>query len=238
MRRNRLDDEDDTKTSEQSDAYTFVQFIWQHAQTATGHSWTRFNGALHQALELAITAGLKFEVTDITAMNRNMRGSYWMGGTERFYATAIKYANESACKACEHALNRPPTLFGGHRLHVDAAFQWKDVRGKVTSFSGDGKSLVLCSYEEERGAPKRRLTVSLDEIRTSEKGRVQANKLSRDCTIITETMSRMGHPIADNVVSSWNKRQRAAAMAWLRKDHWKGYEDAPEFLAPFLRKSA
>ncbi len=73
MRREQSDRDDEA--SDQSDAYTFVQHIWRHAQKATGHSWTRFNGALHRTLEVAITAGLKFDVTDMSALHRNMRGS-------------------------------------------------------------------------------------------------------------------------------------------------------------------
>jgi len=40
-----------------SPALTLIQHVWDHQQEAIGHSWTRLNGSMCNAVRLAIDAG-------------------------------------------------------------------------------------------------------------------------------------------------------------------------------------
>jgi hypothetical protein len=149
-----------------SPAMRFMDALWSGAQGATGHSWTRLNGAMHSGLMLAITAGLRFDEKDFSYCHREFRASYWIGAdTERYYCAAVEVGNASAWKAYEQYTRRKPFVLKTAefrnmtkslpRLVVGAKFIWNKERVEVTSFkdfSGEiGKTpyVVACSYTRE-----------------------------------------------------------------------------------------
>lgn len=149
-----------TKQTE-SPAYQFVAHLWAHAQKATGRSWTRLNGALYDAVTLAIGAGLQFYDEDFKRMYDRMQGSYWFRDDfgERWYTAAIDVGNASAIRAYEVFRGRRPFVLQTsarlpvrHRLHIGSRILWplgdEWLGLTVTSFA-DPTHFVGCSYKPQ-----------------------------------------------------------------------------------------
>ena len=155
----------------QSPAYTLMAHVWEHSQEATGHSWERLNHAMHDALRLAINAGLTFSLDDFGTIMADFSGSRWIldGGGEWCYSMAVRTGNLSAAKAFEHWKGRKPFVadyvrysasqdrgkhgVGGRqreRLAVRFRFPWKGHQAEVTSFSKDGTYLTACTYHPRK----------------------------------------------------------------------------------------
>lgn len=97
-----------------------VDLLWDNAQKATGHSWTRLNGALHQSIYLAIEAGLKFAPGDFEYIWEHYNSGYWIGdgNGEGWYSRAVEYDNRSACISFEKQKGRKPFILNGKRLAI------------------------------------------------------------------------------------------------------------------------
>ena len=133
-----------------------------------GDSWRKTNGALQDALILAICSGMKFEPDDFNYINKNFRPWYWMANDghmlgEGYYFRAIQANNTSAAIAFEVWKRRKPFItdnvttsphwgergyFTRGRLGCGCQFYWNGEKVTVTSFSKDGTHLVACSYKE------------------------------------------------------------------------------------------
>ncbi len=150
-----------TPETKDSTAVEFLQFVWDHVQETTGHSWLKLNHHMSDALSLAIKAGMKFDEDDWTSMER-FRTGYWRY-TENCYRDAVLYRNSSAWKAIEKRLKRKPFIVSGASLHVNtgdgpagsglarliigAEFQWDgNRRVTVTSINDDKGYVVACVY--------------------------------------------------------------------------------------------
>ena len=205
-----------------SPAYQLVDHVWKHKLGATGHSWQRINAAMHQALSLAISAGLVFHENDVIDIYANMRGTYWFnaGGAENFYPLAVNSQNYSACKAIEKAVGRPAFVYEGARLHVGSNIAWEGRCATVTSFASDGLSLIACTYAEPtkehpyRSKVERRLTITLDEIKAAEKSRKATIKENTEVEKVRAELLDRGHAVPTKAIRAWNKKQRAEALAW------------------------
>lgn len=156
-----------------SPAYRLLSHVWKHEGDGLGKSWARVNGAMQDALRLAITCGMKFDPEDFARFAKDFNSGYWIGDGEHYYALACGRdgtANPSAYQAYEHWRGRKPFLVHesasryGYgvangpapkiRLCVGARFDWHvklktKVKVKVTSFKDDGPKphVVACSYK-------------------------------------------------------------------------------------------
>lgn len=223
------------KAPDDSSAYLFVLHIWEGAQLLdAGHSWQRFNGALHATLCLAITAGLHFDDGDFRRFWSEMRGSRWFNGNdgakgEHFYTEAVKCGNDSACRSFEAWVGRKPFVFGGSRLHVGAPIEWGGVYASVTSFAKDGSSLTACSYKDTDGHRRevdKRLTIALEDLRAAEKGRREHVRAGNERAAIIRAMQLTNDDIDRDAVNAWSKDQRAEALAWVKLG-WDRSEHTP-----------
>ena len=166
-----------TKQALESPAVMLLRLVWDEAQKASPMSWGRLNHAMAQALSLVIGAGMQFRVTDFAIVETEFGFGYWSGSDnthnfgERFYSSAIRNGNLSACHAWEQYRNRPPFIAndvradGGSgyvhasafmssrsRLGLGFTFPWHDCAPTVTSFAADGSSLTACTYREKPSA--------------------------------------------------------------------------------------
>jgi hypothetical protein len=139
------------KKPEDSPAVALVRHLWDHAQEATGHSWTRLNGALYQAVALAVRAGLEFAPGDVRALYDEFNGGFWFHeqNGEGWYAEAVEYRNASAWKSLEGYWGRWPFLWEGERMHVGRQFRWQGEHVTCTSFNDKEGYFVACSYEHK-----------------------------------------------------------------------------------------
>jgi hypothetical protein len=200
-----------------SPALVLVKHVWENVQQATGHSWTRLNAAMTGAASLAIEAGLRFDPDDMATIRNSMRGSYWFRG-EGHYTTAVKYGNTSACASYEKMVGRPPFVFGGSRLAVLSDFEWPGVgHVRVTSFADDGKSLIACSYRGDESVPKRRVAITIEEMRAAEKGRVKTNEEARELLTLQRALRYRGAEVSPETVAAWSKDQRDQALLWAER---------------------
>lgn len=149
-----------------SPAVEMIRHVWRQAQRATGHSWLRFNHALHDALRLAIESGMEFHIDDFELIAKEFRSGYWVGAdTEWIYSTAVAVGNASAWKAYEHHWGRKPFIIpwatggtgfrggGGRtlsgtlpRVIIGSQFKWKDERVTVSSFNDEKGYLTAISH--------------------------------------------------------------------------------------------
>lgn len=166
-----------------SPALSFVGMIWDLAQQETGHSWTRFNGSLRQALMNAIEAGLIFHDDDFKFMADHWRAGYWFGQDnaglgEGIYARAVKYRNFQACRSFEKWIGREPFIFDGERLSVGSDVDIPGGRWEVTSFAKDGQSAVICQHEwkDEKRKIKSRSKLTLERVRGLSRSIEQSRK--------------------------------------------------------------
>lgn len=154
------------KTKKESGALQLVRLVWDHNREGTGHSWQRLNGSMHEAVRLAIHAGMKFDEGDFNAMYEQFRGQYWFGSGdgsamgEHFYTLAVEMDDVSACQSFEHYAKREPYIWDGRRLAVGSVIEWggtdaatiKSVAATVTSIQP--QRIVACTYDHSGGRSK------------------------------------------------------------------------------------
>ena len=184
----------------QSPAYQLLRHVWQYSLAATEHSWERLNHSMRGAMQLAINAGLRFDVDDFARIYKEFRGGYWFGetGGEGFYALAVQTGNLSAAQAFESWNGRQPFIAdnvdpGGNysyahltgrrkrgRLAVGFCFPWRGFSVTVTSFAADGTHLTACAYTDnaERKVA-RRFRITVADIRTDRKQRKDRMQLHK-----------------------------------------------------------
>lgn len=157
-----------------SPALVLIKHVWEHNREATGHSWTRLNGSMRDAVSLAISAGLRFDRDDFTLIAATMRIGYWCGDDrgEPWYRLAIELDHPSAYQSYEAWRGRRPFIIDGTRLFVGQQLRWtpnaKEAEGwwTITSFADDQSSLTAVQYAE-----------------TPEGGGYARTKVSRRCRI-------------------------------------------------------
>jgi hypothetical protein len=149
----------------ESPALKLMRIVWSNVQEGTSHSWTRLNGAMSNALKLAIEAGLKFDKNDFATINNEMSGGFWMN-SDFGYALAICSEHPSAYQSYETWKGIAPYIWpcstAGHvsrswtgtRIHIGAEFVWKGERVKCTNL--DSERVIACSYKSKasRRLPK------------------------------------------------------------------------------------
>ena len=189
-----------------SPALELVRLVSDNAQEVGGHSWTRLNGDICDAVTLAIRAGLRFDEGDFKAFTMIRHGRWILAdAAERWYALAVEFDNRSACRSLELWRDRP--IFqhpcGSGRLAVGATFAWQGERVEVTSFDdAKGTLTAVAHVRDEHGHPvrpariARRFTISPADLlaaRKAEKARTQpcpkckaevpAKKVGRACPV-------------------------------------------------------
>lgn len=120
-----------------SPAIRFLAALWDGMPRG---SWRTVNTSMHQALHLAIEAGLEFELGDFEVMADRFRVGYWIGesGYDRAYATAARARNTSACRCLEDHLEMRPWILYGHRLAVGFRLHWeREAHGHITTLEDD-----------------------------------------------------------------------------------------------------
>ena len=123
-----------------------------------GHSWTRLNGSLSNALELAISAGLRWDIDDFGTMMHESSG-HIPGDVDSYHAQACRVGNKSAANSIDAYQKRKAIKLGkgwtGHierlalkRVYVGYGWHHPELGWlTVTSIAEDGESVVACSYE-------------------------------------------------------------------------------------------
>lgn len=158
------------KEKQNSDAIAVLEKVWQGALRVKPYSEPRLRAVMHDAMELAIKAGLSFDETDFSALIERFhlgRGYFthcFLHADEHYYGIAVAVGNISACRSFEKACNRKPFMtdevktmtvhYAGHlditrprsRLSCGCQFIWKGERVTVTSFAKDNSYLTACSY--------------------------------------------------------------------------------------------
>lgn len=170
------------KKTKESTAMRLIRLVWDHNREGTGFSWTRLNGSMHQAVVLAISAGLKFNPGDFTEIAQTMRIGYWSGNDrhmcgERFYSEAVKYDHPTAYQSFEAWKNRKPFIWDGQRISVGHQFIWQGQRVTCTSFAADGLSLIATATTRkfrpdgylDRAKVARRFTITDADLRAARK---------------------------------------------------------------------
>jgi hypothetical protein len=145
--------------SELSPVQTIIGTLYRESMTATGHSWTRLNGALSGTMTNLIVAGVAFTPDDVSDALSGRNAGRW-SNLERWYSVACGSehsdggGNRSAAISLEKYLGRSPFIWAERtktpqRLYVGAVFTWKGERVTVTSFDDAKKTLTACSYTDE-----------------------------------------------------------------------------------------
>lgn len=134
-----------SKKVNHSPAYQFCLHMWQHNQEAQpGHSWLRINQAMHSALMLAVTGGLRFDLGDFNRIVHDFRSGYWIGAShEMFFTQAVGTSNMSACLSYENWQERKPFKIDGKRMFVGREIQWEGKKAKCTSITAD--YIIACA---------------------------------------------------------------------------------------------
>jgi len=123
---------------------------------------TRHRQAMLGAVRLAITAGLRFDPTDLERPGGLGYGYTHLGEwarEEHFYSEAIGAGNGSFFRAYEYWKDRKPFLLGGKRIGVSAYgdgvyshrggdFEWEGVTVRCSSFAEDGSYLTAVSVRD------------------------------------------------------------------------------------------
>lgn len=234
-----------------SPAFRFLQHLWSNSQEATGHSWTRLNGAMYEAVNLAIKAGLFFDPNDFEHIHKEFRGGYWFGeqNGEGWYSTAVEYANESACQAIEHWRKRKPIVFDGRRVTVGTQIWWPErgiPGGSVTSFKDDKEAVIICSYaidpetQKRSDKPTKRITVTRSEFAERESTRKGKVALDNDMRAIRQCLLRIAGdryfpaPVTEEMlttIESWPASKRKKVREWCAK-YWSN--PMPDILKQLL----
>ena len=177
------------ENNELSEAMILLTHVWKCALRVKPFSDRRFNASMYDALELAIKAGLKFDIDDCTRIYETFHvGSGYFRGQilsfgDGFYSHAVISRNMSACHAFEHCRERKPFIVNNvdhpsyhvsgifdltrprDRLAIGSKFVWQGNKVTVTSFDDKSfeKRVICCAYKEqerdERGFTKRPLKV-------------------------------------------------------------------------------
>lgn len=177
-----------------------LEIIWKYSLDATGHSWTRLNGALRQHVKTMIEGGMPFDLGDFAWVREHYNSGYW-SDFESWYSAAVEVRNLSACKSIEAAIERNPFILNGQRLAVgtevcgicdcgNPTAAWKPLEWaylpqvKVTSFSPGQAVINLTISEWRKHGPakvKRRFPLTHEDlaaanalIRTAEKAKKKA----------------------------------------------------------------
>ena len=144
----------------QSPAIHLVSHVWNTRPEFGDTSWRRINGSMMQAVNLAITAGLRFDADDFKTIYETMRGGYWF---RDFYSLSIVSGNSSAYQSYEKWAGYKPFIWPcrsspyiggdyrswhGSRLHPGAHFKWGGEEVVCTTITGE--SIVACSYKTDR----------------------------------------------------------------------------------------
>lgn len=173
-----------TEHGKGSPAWVFVRTLYKN----TNHgSWLQINQSTREALVLAIRGRLDFDVEDFNRFERELKGGHWMGADrELLFRAAVQHKNRSACIAFERWANRGPFKLYGERLYVGSKIlpgdhgQEGEAEAYVTSFDSEGRHLIACTYAgnpSEYGTKvKRRLTLTLKEVREMERARKRREK--------------------------------------------------------------
>lgn len=147
----------------QSSAYEFIEFMWHHNGT---ESWMRLNCIMHDTVNLAINAGLKFHEDDIMNIQKSMSGGHWFGCNsngkgygESFYTNAVLARNMSAIKSYEKYEGLKPFISTeGNRARSGSRYRNKDHRYRVTGFDFESHKIYLVAYAlmdfEEKGTKR------------------------------------------------------------------------------------
>lgn len=150
-----------------STAVQFLQFVWDHVQETTGHSWLKLNHSMYATLRLAIKSGMSFNLNDFEEIAKRFRSGYWIGSDrEWIYTLAVVYRHSQAYHAYENKENRKPFIVRGAEIHtntgdgpaggglarvvVGAQFNWNKERVTVTSFNDEANTFTACSYTNAR----------------------------------------------------------------------------------------
>lgn len=167
-------------------AYQWIATLYDQALAATGHSWTRLNGALYEAVNIAIGAGLTFKPDDVGLMMDNLQGGYWFHDSngEDWFKTAVEVNNLSACQSLEKYLGRGPFMFNGKRLYVGAQLTWEREVVYVTSFDNLGEYVTAVKYKvvgrggnSFKSAIAKRYKITLEELRKGERAKAPPKPL-------------------------------------------------------------
>lgn len=126
-----------TKKVRHGKAFKFLQQFKREALEATGHSWTRLNGALRSVLHACITGGVKFAPNDYHSMLNELRGEFWMSDPDWSYRLAIESGNASAWQSIENHLGRKPYILNGQRIHVGLEIRYQGHFCNVTSMNAE-----------------------------------------------------------------------------------------------------
>lgn len=170
------------ETTEDSPALVLMEHVWKHTGEGMGNSWRRLNGAMQDALKLAIEHGMRFNEDDFAYVNEHFRPGYWLNW-EGAYSRAVAGphgANPSAIKALEKQLSRKAFIVHETaslkapkiRLHEGQRFEWHiDLKSKVhvtvTSFTKlkDGtQAVIACSYKTREYDKKTGYVIGTEKI--------------------------------------------------------------------------
>lgn len=133
-------------------------------------AWRHINPMLSDALKLAITAHLTFELNEFSEIVTGFKGEHWLGADrELWYTLAVKSGNKSAVCSLEHWWDRQPFLLNGERIHVGKQFQWDGTWVTCTSIADASVNVKVC----ESGEKKRVFTIHREAFDAHE----QAQKL-------------------------------------------------------------
>lgn len=181
-----------SKVKQKSPTYRFVAIMYHESMSATGHSWTRLNSALHSTLSNAINAGMRMDPDDFHDICNDMRGGYWFGTDnnesqgEGFYNVAVGANNLSACQSFEKWVGRNPFVWEGRRLCLGERFSWKGELVTVTRMPASAeRPMIACSYKEVRveqcqyeptNKILHRHSISYDDLRTADRERAKTVK--------------------------------------------------------------
>ena len=118
-----------------------------------GLSWVRLNGALSEAVRLAISSGLRFDPEDFRAMQKASK-YHIPGEVDHYHREACRHGNKSAADSIDTYRHRKAIKLGPrwphkpdrhHLRRVFVGYRWEE--WTVTSFADDGESVIACSYE-------------------------------------------------------------------------------------------
>ncbi len=159
---------------ELSQAMTLLEHVWKCSRRVKPFSEARFRATLHDALELAIIGGLKFDIDDCSRFHDvfSWGAGYYkeqlLSFGESSYSQAIVASNISACHSFEKYHNRKPfivdqvdhnyhrlrSMLGRwditrprYRLGVGSKFVWQGKKVTVTSFDDKNGKIIACSYK-------------------------------------------------------------------------------------------
>lgn len=159
--------------SELSQAMVLLTHVWDCAYRVKPFSDARFEGTMHNVMELAIKGGLTFDKEDCSRINDKfcLGGGYYKHSvlhfSDEFYLKAIIAHNISACHSFEHCVGRKPFMADNvdhpwhymsmpgrrditrphDRLGLGSQFTWQGKKVTVTSFDDKNGKVIACSYK-------------------------------------------------------------------------------------------